>query len=150
MAYSQKRIQALVQSFLEDIPRFRSTAEACKGIQELMAPALGVTSTELSDCVVYDETGELKAIVDEVSHNRLAAVEKRIHDLADGDIEVRPQSLTAAMFLLNNRHANYGQQRVQHSGTVQYVAPVPGVADADDAPPVVRLLKTGGSSGGGV
>jgi len=143
MPYSQRWIAEHTAQLLADIPKFKAVAEDSNGIIGVMYQSLGMDATALSECIHFDESGQLAEIVAEHSRRRVEGIEKSLFELAQGEITASSQRVTAMMAILNNRHGSYGMQRVQHSGTVQYVPPA-GVGDAeDDGPPTLKLLKTG-------
>jgi hypothetical protein len=145
MPYSQTAIDAIVAKLLDDLPAFIRIAEDCKGIQDIMAEPLGLSPSTLSICIDSDPTGILRQELDDVSRRRLGKTEKKLVDLADGELDTGRQQFTALAMLLNNRHPEYGTQRVAHSGTVNYQAP-PGES-TDDGPAVLKLFRPTGTDG---
>jgi hypothetical protein len=149
MPYSQTSIDAFTADILKDIPRFKQIAEDAKGVQDIMSEPMGLDPSTLSLCIDSDPTGQLREIVDNVSRRRLGHSEKKLIDLADGEVDTGRQQFTALAMLLNNRHPGYGTQKVEHSGNVVYQPP-PGAGDVvEDGPALGKLFKLTGTDGKG-
>ncbi|MFA7209665.1 MAG: hypothetical protein WC120_05325 [Parcubacteria group bacterium] len=142
MPYSLRWIDEHTKTLLADIPRFRQVAENAIGIIGEMHSAFGIDATALSECINYDETGQLREIVDEYSRRRVEGIEKSLFALASGEITASSQRVTAMMAVLNNRHPGYGMQRVSHSGTVSYAAPATQAPEDIEGPAVLKLFKS--------
>jgi hypothetical protein len=149
MPYSQRWIKEHTDQLLADIPKFKQVAEDSIGIIGVMHASLGMDATALGECIQADETGQLAEIVHEHSRRRVEGIEKSLFELARGEITASSQRVTAMMAILNNRHGSYGMQRVQHSGSVQYVAPAgAGEVQDDDGTPTLKLFKATGTEDG--
>ena len=146
MFYQLKRLVGVELRLTSDMDAFRRTCAECNGVQNVIAPAVGLTPWELSAVIEQDETGQLRKAIDDAFSAVVGKIENRMLTLALGNEEVRPQSVTAMAMILNNRHPNYGLQRVQHGGSVSY-APTPHeLSHPDEAPSPMRLIKPRGAA----